>query len=178
MVKKEGKQLSDIDSSLLEKRYHFIVESSSLSDRPVLPLLEDLEKSFPQIIWTKIIKTTSNRYKIEFIPVAFQNQRKDEDGILADTLEEMGMHSSEFILNFREKVEEVLKNWQCASPVEISPTFEGENKQEEASHPKEDTEDPLLLRLKKLQNEVEKQSAQKEGPHVQKNSLFKKKKTK
>lgn len=175
MVKKEGKKLSDIDSSLLEKRYHFIVEPTSLSDRPILSLLEDLEKAFPQIIWTKIIKTTSNRYKIEFIPVAFQNQRKDEDGTLADALEEMGMHSSESILNFREKVEEVLKNWQGASPIEVSATFELEKKQEEASHLKEDTEDPLLIRLKKLQEEVKKQNPQKEEPRLPKSSFFKKK---
>lgn len=176
MIKKQDKQLSDIDHSLLEKKYHFMIEVTSSSDRSVLSLLEALEKAFPQIIWTKIIKTASKCYKIEFIPIAFQNERQEEDGILADALEEMGVHAANLIPTFREKVEEVLKNWQGASPVEISPTFEMEEKKEEASHLKEGTEDPLLLRLKKLQDEVKKQGTQKEAPHTQKNSFFKKKK--
>jgi signal peptidase I, bacterial type len=175
MIKKQDKQLSDIDHSLLEKKYHFMIEVTSSSDRSVLSLLEALEKAFPQIIWTKIIKTASKCYKIEFIPIAFQNERQEEDGILADALEEMGVHAANLIPTFREKVEEVLKNWQGASPIEVSATFELEKKQEEASHLKEDTEDPLLIRLKKLQEEVKKQNPQKEEPRLPKSSFFKKK---
>lgn len=175
MIQKQDKQLSDLDHSLLEKKYHFMIEAMLSSERPVLSLLEALEKTFPQIIWTKIIKTPSNCYKIEFIPIAFQNERQEEDGILADALEEMGVHAANLIPTFRTRVEEVFQDWQGASPIEVSATFEVEKKQEEASHLKEDTEDPLLLRLKKLQDEVKKQGAQKEAPHVQKNSFFKKK---
>ena len=175
MLKKQDKQLSDLDHSLLERIYHFMIEALPSSESPVLSLLETLEKKFPQIIWTKIIKTPSNCYKIEFIPIAFQNERQEEDGVLADALEEMGGHVANLISTFRMRVEEVLKNWQVSLPVEISPTFEMEEKKEEASHLKEDTEDSLLLRLKRLQNEVKKQGAQKEVPHFQKNSFFKKK---
>ncbi|WP_346349517.1 hypothetical protein [Lactococcus formosensis] len=109
MIQKQDKQLSDLDHSLLEKKYHFMIEAMLSSERPVLSLLEALEKTFPQIIWTKIIKTPSNSYKIEFIPIAFQNERQEEDGILADALEEMGVHAANLIPTFREKVEEVLK---------------------------------------------------------------------
>lgn len=169
MVEKEEKRLPDLEHSLLENRYHFMIEPSSLSDRPVLQLLEALEKVFPQIIWTKIIKTPFNCYKIEFIPIAFQNERQEEDGILADALEEMGVNATNLIPTFRTKVDEVLKNWQCPSPVEISPTFEMEKKKEE------EAEDPLLIRLKKLQDEVKKQSSQKEQSRIPKSSFFKKK---
>lgn len=176
MVEKEEKRLPDLEHSLLENRYHFMIEPSSLSDRPVLQLLEALEKVFPQIIWTKIIKTPFNCYKIEFIPIAFQNERQEEDGILADALEEMGVNATNLIPTFRTKIDEVLKNWQVPSPVEISPTFEMEKKKEEdASRVKEEAEDPLLIRLKKLQDEVKKQSSQKEESRIPKSSFFKKK---
>lgn len=45
MLKKQDKQLSYLDHSLLEKIYHFMIEALPSSERPVLSLLEALEKN-------------------------------------------------------------------------------------------------------------------------------------
>lgn len=166
--------LTHIDFSLLEKKYHFHINYSPLLDYPILRFLEELEKVFPQIIWTKIIKNEMGHYKVEFIPVPFHAKREDENGSLADCLEEMGYHAKNLIPTFRNKFEEVFKSCDGNLSNNIGFSWGGRQITREDSNlydSQESNEDDLLLRLNNLQSQLQKKKQEQE------NKKFKKKKT-
>lgn len=170
LMKKQGRAYDDFDVSLLNKKYYFTLQNSGLTPNfstfPVLNFLEELEKVFPQIIWTKIIKDSLNRYKVEFIPVSFYNRRQgEEDGVLADCLEEMGYHASNLIPTFRMKVEEVFNKHERNLSYEFHPSFEKQVKKNEEdelleSDIKEKDTEIILQRLRSLQEKVKKTSSE------------------
>lgn len=170
LMKKQGRVYDDFDVSLLNKKYYFTLQNSDLTSNfstfPVLNFLEELESVFPQIIWTKIMKDPLHRYKVEFIPVSFYNRRQEEeDGVLADCLEEMGYHASNLIPTFRMKVEEVFTKHERNRSYEFYPSFEKQVKKNEEdelhdSDIKEKDTDIILQRLRSLQEKVKKTSSE------------------
>lgn len=166
LMKKQGRAYDDFDVSLLNKKYYFTLQNSGLTPNfstfPVLNFLEELENVFPQIIWTKIMKDSLHRYKVEFIPVSFYNRRQgEEDGVLADCLEEMGYHASNLIPTFRMKVEEVFNKHEKTLSYAFHPSFEKQVKKNEEdevheSDIKEKDTDIILQRLRSLQEKVKK----------------------
>ncbi|WP_213497098.1 signal peptidase I [Lactococcus formosensis] len=170
LMKKQGRLYDDFDVSLLNKKYYFTLQNTDLASNfstfPVLNFLEELESVFPQIIWTKIMKSPLHRYKVEFIPVSFYNHRQgEEDGVLADCLEEMGYHASNLIPTFRMKVEEVFNKYKRNLSYEFHPSFDKQVKKNEEdevleSDIKEKDTDIILQRLRSLQEKVKKTSSE------------------
>lgn len=157
--------LTHINFSLLEKKYHFHINYSPSLDYPILKFLEELEKVFPQIIWTKIIKNEIGHYKVEFIPVPFQAKREDENGSLADCLEEMGYHAKNLIPTFRNKFEEVFKSCDENFTYNIGLPWsvrQSTRKDSNLYDSQESNEDDLLLRLNNLQSQLQKKKEEQE----------------
>lgn len=165
-----------IDFSLLEKKYHFHINCAPSLDYPILKFLEELEKVFPQIIWTKITKNERGHYKVEFIPVPFQAKREDENGSLADCLEEMGYHAKNLIPTFRNKFEEVFKSCDENLSYTIDLPWsvrQSNDKIAKLYDSQESNEDDLLLRLNNLQSQLQKKKQEQEDKKLKKNKTAK-----
>lgn len=170
-------ELTHIDFYLLKKKYHFHINYSPLLDYPILKFLEELEKVFPQIIWTKIIKNEIGHYKVEFIPVPFHAKREDENGRLADCLEEMDYHAKNLIPIFRNKFEEVFKycDENLSDNIGLPWRSVRQSTDKEASlyGSQESNEDDLLLRLNNLQSQLQKKKQEQENKKLKKNKTVK-----
>lgn len=181
LAHEQGHVLTHIDFSLLEKKYHFHIKYSPSLDYPILKFLEELEKAFPQIIWTKIIKDEMGYYKVEFIPIPFQVKREDENGSLADCLEEMGYHAKNLIPTFCNKIEEVFN--RCAENIShnINLTWtsvtQSTEKWENSIGFQGTNEDNLLLRLNNLQSQFQKKKQTQKNNKPIKNRIKSKKST-
>ena len=166
LIEKQSTPNLLLDFSLLNKKYHFIIQTESIEELPVLILLERLEKIFPQIIWTKVIKKEQGEYKLEFIPIPFSPQQQSEDGSLADCLEEMGYHANNLIPSFRDKVLNLFNEFKTPKATEVQineyVNYSPENKVSKESVKEAATStshsvmdnDAILQRLRTIQQEL------------------------
>ena len=181
LLKRTALPKSSLNPLFLENKYFFTIESNRMSSFPVLELLDHLEVSFPQMIWSKVIRS-GETYKVEFIPVSFLTQRHTEDGCLADCLEEMGYHAENLIPTFKKEFEKVFRGWEVGSFSKVNLSekvfYLSDNAPIQGGQDVEDqkevmSEEEILIQLRSIQGKLQ-QNSIKDGEK----SLFSKKKRK
>ena len=163
LFENNNKKLTISSNFLLSHKYYFTfpIESTlnNQIEAQVDAFLDQLELSFPQIIWTKIIKDdVQGNYVIEFIPISFFIKRNEADGILKDSLEEMGYSDIGSILTFKKSVEDLFLSVQENSSFGSYINWESQiySSPESFEIADNDNEEPddLLTRLKSLKEQV------------------------